>query len=350
MENRTERVLIIDDMPINRIVLSSLLATHGVMSDQAESGSECLDLCEKGDYDLILLDHRMPELDGVDTLIRLKELFKSRGRDIPVICHTTEEGRKNINLYKAAGFTDVLIKPVEPRELFEVLMKYLPKKKRSGAEDEKNGEIVSPEAGDMPETPEAPEADPEEVKAELEKLPSWVKLVPHIDLVAGVSNCGSADDYMDALYIFYSSIEEKSEEIERFLRNEDWTMYALRVHSLKSMARLVGAEKIGETAAALEKAVGEEAYRIVRNDTPPFLKAYRGFGELLLPLKEEEEDKPPLWEEASPEEEILLPEGPDQSRSILLIQSGQGIVKKVWKTTLPQPVLRSFPFPMNLTG
>ena len=62
MEIRKSRVLIVDDMQINRIVL---------------------------------LDHRMPELDGVDTLVRLKELFKERGKDVPIICHTTEEGRSN---------------------------------------------------------------------------------------------------------------------------------------------------------------------------------------------------------------------------------------------------------------
>ncbi len=97
-------MLIVDDMRINRIVLASILATHGITSDQAESGMECIDLCRDNDYDLILLDHRMPELDGVDTLVRLKEIFKERGRDIPIICHTSEEGRSNVNLYKAAIF------------------------------------------------------------------------------------------------------------------------------------------------------------------------------------------------------------------------------------------------------
>ena len=95
MENKKSRVLIVDDMRINRIVLASILATHGIISDQAESGLECIELCKENDYDLVLLDHRMPELDGVDTLVRLKELFKERGKDVPIICHTTEEGRSN---------------------------------------------------------------------------------------------------------------------------------------------------------------------------------------------------------------------------------------------------------------
>ncbi|MCR5790411.1 MAG: response regulator [Lachnospiraceae bacterium] len=143
MKDTAIRVLIVDDMQLNRTVLASLLISHGIMSDQVESGKECLALCEEKDYDLILLDHRMPELDGVDTLVRLKELFARRGRDIPVICHTTEEGRKNINLYKAAGFTDVLIKPVDPRELFDILMQYL-------SEPEEEEEQADEEVHDLP--------------------------------------------------------------------------------------------------------------------------------------------------------------------------------------------------------
>ena len=80
MENNKSRVLIVDDMRINRIVLASILATHGITSDQAENGIECINLCRENDYDLVLLDHRMPELDGVDTLVRLKEMFKERGK------------------------------------------------------------------------------------------------------------------------------------------------------------------------------------------------------------------------------------------------------------------------------
>ena len=126
MKTENSKVLIVDDVHINRMILSSLLASHGVSSDLAEGGQECLDLCEKNDYDLILLDHRMPEVDGVDTLVRLKEIFLRKGREIPVVCHTTEDARKNINLYKAAGFADVLIKPIQPKILSEILMRYLP--------------------------------------------------------------------------------------------------------------------------------------------------------------------------------------------------------------------------------
>lgn len=326
MENKNHRVLIVDDMNINRIVLSSLLASHGVFSDQAENGKECLELCKNKDYDLILLDHRMPELDGAETLIRLKELFNERGREIPVICHTTEEGRKNISLYKAAGFADVLIKPIDPRELFSVLMTWLNDGTASDDKDEKLS--FDKVAAAYPGFDDIGLTD-KDTRDELEKLPVWLKIVPHIDLITGVRNCGSAEDYVDALYIFYSSIEEKSDEIEDYAVCEDWTMYALRVHSIKSVARLVGAKKLGDAAAELEEASRTGKYDIVRRDTPSFLRSYRDFIELLSPFAENDELEKILRETSSVKNEPdKASDERDHGNSVLFIQSGQGLVKK----------------------
>ena len=326
MEIKKSRVLIVDDMQINRIVLASLLATHGIISDQAESGTECIDLCENNDYDLILLDHRMPELDGVDTLIRLKEIFKNRGKDVPVICHTTEEGRNNINLYKAAGFVDVLIKPIDPRELYETIMVHLDKNNDAASENESSfGLSLSFKQPDEESTEAISRI---EVQKELDILPNWLKIVPHIDLSAGLYNCGSAEDYLDALYIFYSSIEEKSDELEKFLTHKDYTMYALRIHSLKSMLRIIGAKKLGEMAASLESSVKEGRYDVIQSETAAFIAAFRDFKKPLSSIENEEAlnhmEEPleiPPSNEAQKNNSFHYPD-------ILYIQSGEGIVKK----------------------
>lgn len=120
------RVLIVDDMIVNRMMLSSLFEAEGVSSDEAASGAECLLLCSKNDYDLILLDHRMPGMDGVDTLVVLKDIYRQVGRTMPpVICHTTSSANQYINLYKAAGFSDVIIKPIETGQISDIVSKYL---------------------------------------------------------------------------------------------------------------------------------------------------------------------------------------------------------------------------------
>lgn len=326
MEIRKSRVLIVDDMQINRIVLASILATHGIMSDQAENGLECISLCEKNDYDLVLLDHRMPELDGVDTLIRLKELFQERKKDVPIICHTTEEGRSNVNLYKAAGFADVLIKPIDPRELFDAIMVYL---KIDDTDHDTQEDPSASLLSDADVYTSTGVQDLEiDIKKEIEKLPVWLKIIPQLDLSAGVNNCGDHEDYLDALYIFYSSVDEKADELEKFLEYEDWTMYALRVHSLKSMARLIGAKKLGKTAAMLEAAAREENYDLIRRETSDFLKAYREFKASLSPLEDEELFANKAKEPEQAQVTNVNENNPFHRPSILYIQSGEGIVKK----------------------
>ncbi|MCR5686877.1 MAG: response regulator [Lachnospiraceae bacterium] len=160
------KVLIVDDMAINRSILSSMLSTMGISCDLAESGQECLDMCRNVTYDLILLDHRMPEMDGVETLARLRELFRQTGAETPVICHTADEGKNYISLYKAAGFADVLIKPADPGKLMVMLMTYLP-----------NGGFTPPDDGEKKE----------QLNRELAALPAWLKNVSQLDLKSGIS-------------------------------------------------------------------------------------------------------------------------------------------------------------------
>ena len=320
MADSASRVLIVDDLYVNRMILSSYLATRGIMSDQAEGGLECLELCKERDYDLILMDHRMPDLDGVDTLTQLKDLFKEKKHDVPVICHTMEEGRNNINLYKAAGFADVLIKPVDPVHLFDVIMKYLP------VEDE---EI--PSSGENNNTPDAKGKeffDEALLEDELDKLPLWLKIVPHIDLNAGLTTCGSAEDYLDALAIFKASAEAKAGDISKNLGCENWTMYRLGVHSLKSMARLIGAMSLSQMAAVLEKCADDSDYKKIRHDTPALLVEYKKFAKLLEPIDQDEAGTP-VEKKSTPakapaKEPAKEKPGPNTCRSILFIRSKHG--------------------------
>lgn len=316
MESPSSRVLIVDDMPINRMILASLLASNGVLSDQAESGMECLALCEKHDYDLILLDHRMPYFDGVDTLVALRELYEKKGRSVQVICHTTEEGRKNINLYKAAGFSDVLIKPIDPRQMSNVLMTYLPEKDRL-LEDETLSAEIEP-------TDIAEKQDFDDTMDELDKLPMWLKTVPRIDLVTGIDNCGDAEDYIEALYVFYSSIPEKSEDIESYLKHDELTMYKLTVHSLKSMARLIGARKLFEDAKNLEAAAESGDMQTIYSQTPEFLSDYRQYETYLSPIKNDDRVRSLLQRNA--DNKPVAPKQTESLRSVLFIHTHRGIV------------------------
>ena len=263
-------VLIVDDMRVNRVILSSLLASSGIASDLAESGRECLDLYRENAYDLILLDHRMPDMDGVDTLVRLKEIFREQGKDVPVICHTTEDARDNINLYKAAGFVDVLIKPIQSKQLLDMLTKYLPE-----------GSVRISEKA---------EEERSKLDKELHEFPEWTRLLPGIDLAVGVDNCDTAEDYLDALAVFAASIDEKSDEIERLWNEKDYETYTLKVHSLKSMAQLIGANLLSSLAADLEFAGKHGDTETIKEKTPSLLSKYRVYAKHLSRLTDERAD------------------------------------------------------------
>ena len=104
--------------------------------------------------------------------------------------------------------------------------------------------------------------------------------------------------------------------------------YALRVHSLKSMARLIGAKKLGKVAAMLETAAREGDYSLIKRETGDFLKVYREFKKSLSPIEEEE-----IFANKVKEPEQVPPEASSENNpfhrpSILYIQSGEGIVKK----------------------
>lgn len=94
MNNATARVLIVDDMPVNRMILSLLLASRGVVSDQADGGLMCLDMVRAKDYELILLDHRMPEMDGHELIGKLRN--DPATNTIPIIFLTGKNDRDHV--------------------------------------------------------------------------------------------------------------------------------------------------------------------------------------------------------------------------------------------------------------
>ena len=264
------KVLIVDDAQVNRLILASILESNGISSDLAEGGRECIDMCKKNTYDLILLDHRMPDIDGVDTFIELKEIFETQGRNIPVICHTTDDAEKNINLYKAAGFADVLLKPINPQQLSDILLTYLPE-----------GAVVD-------NTKKCEEE--QRIAKEIAKLPDWISDINELDIRSGIEHCETSADYLDALSVFVHSISAKSEDIRQYTGEGNWKMYTLRVHSLKSMSQLIGANSLADIAEELEYAGRHEDTDVIAARTPELLTEYLAFSQLLEHLPEPDDD------------------------------------------------------------
>ena len=117
------RILIVDDNKMNRMVFKGLIKQTKIQVDEAENGLECLGILEKQSYDLIFLDHMMPEMDGVDTLAAIKEKQLCDG--VPIVMLTANAIVGDKEKYLSLGFDDFLSKPIVPEILDEMITKYI---------------------------------------------------------------------------------------------------------------------------------------------------------------------------------------------------------------------------------
>ena len=276
------RILIIDDMVINQMLLSSQLQALKIESDVASSGEQGLALYRSNHYDLVLLDQHMPDMDGIDTLAGLKAIFTEQGRAVPVICETADDSSDVAEKLKEAGFAEILIKPIDFGELYDMMVRQL-------------GDSFSA-------AQPADEATEEELERALAGLPDWLHEIKGLDIRYGLQRCGgNPSDYMDALAIFVASIDDKTRSVQHYLEADNEQLHILRLHSLKSSSRLIGAVTLAEQAAALETAgkVGNTSalksgtetliahYRELEDQLRPHLSSAHGSSAILPPVSEE---------------------------------------------------------------
>ena len=257
------RVLVVDDTDLNLKVFRGLLKQTKVQIDTADSGADCLEMAKGKQYDIMFLDHRMPGMDGIETLEKWQMMEENPNAKIPVVALTANAVSGAREKYIAAGFTDYLTKPIDSSQLENMLMKYLPSEKirpTEGGQEKRN------------------------VFAKKTGLPAWLRAVKELDIGQGCQNCGSDEAYLDALTIFAEQLSDNADEIERYFRQKEWKNYTTKVHALKSTARIIGAGKLSEQAKRLEDAGNKGNVAEIQADTQGLLELYRSYVELLAPL------------------------------------------------------------------
>ena len=258
----TSRVLLVDDTPMNLQVITGLLKPTKMKIDTVISGEEALKAFANRDYDLVFLDYRMPGMDGVETLHALREHYPEKGEKTPIVSLTASAIAGDRERLLDAGFTDYLSKPVNLLDLNAVLVKYLPHEKLRPVTEEPSKDIFT-----EPKNPSLPHA--------LYDL-HW------LDPNEGVEYCGTSALYLQALNTFVHSIDEKAALLEECIKKEDWNLYVVTVHSLKSTSLIVGMADFSARAKSLELAGKDEDYEKVVEDTPAFLKTFRELKDPLL--------------------------------------------------------------------
>ena len=256
-------VLVVDDTAVNLTVFVNLLKRTKLQIDTAESGDECITHFINKHYDVIFLDHMMPDKDGIETLKEMKGITDTPNAKTPVICLTANAISGMREMYTNAGFDDYLTKPIDAERLEAMLLQYLPADK----------------VFDASEKYEKPGTDDQ-------ALPAFLYDIKELNIDAGLDYCGDSEDYIMALEMYLSSAEKKAEEIEQYWAARDIKNTTIKVHALKSSSRAIGALELGEFAAKLEKAGNDDDSEMLEKELDNLISGYRQLALKLEPLND----------------------------------------------------------------
>ncbi len=243
------RVLIVDDIEMNIKVTKGLLKETQIKVDTALSGSECLGLAAKNKYDIIFLDHMMPEMDGVETLKKLREMKNSPNADTPVVALTANAIQGAREYYLEIGFENYLYKPVDEGYLYAILQECMP------------SELIEYEKSD--------EQNEDEDMAQK----SFIERVSFLDTEKGLGYCSGMEDFYEEIvgdFVNDNMLEVISESFEK----RDWNSYHVRTHALKGIALTIGATEFSAFAKRMELASKEGRYDEVEKNQEEFMKQY----------------------------------------------------------------------------
>ncbi len=247
-------VLVVDDNEVNLTVALGLMRPMRMKIDTAISGKMAVDMIEQKHYDLIFMDHMMPQMDGVETTHIIRRFYPSYD-NVPIIALTANAMEQAKGMFLVEGMNDFLPKPVELTLLIDMLKKWLPADKiqmLSREEIENNKKYKDKEIS-----------------------------IPGLDVKKAISLVGSSSTYMNVLNNYYKCIPKTKSIILQSYINAQWEEYTINVHALKSSSRQIGATKLGDMAEELEMAAKGGDIEYINKNTMPMLEEYEHI-EILL--------------------------------------------------------------------
>ncbi|MCR5418190.1 MAG: response regulator [Lachnospiraceae bacterium] len=267
-------ILVVDDNPMNLSVIKGLLKGTKVFVSTASSGEDCLEKIKDTRFDVVLLDHMMPGMDGVETVAEIRKT----NPDLPVYALTANTSYDSA-YYISKGFNGYLQKPIDSMVLEKTIMRHIPEEKM-----EKPAQ-------------QAAEEELTEIPADL----LWIYDTKGISAPDGIRNSGGIPNYIGALNMFLDTIEENEVVIREAYESGNIRLFTIKVHALKSSARIIGALQLSELAEKLEDAGNKEDMEFIDANAGILLKDYEEFKDKLSGLRAggNDDDK-----EKIPEEEL----------------------------------------------
>ena len=236
------RILVVDDNEMNLLVASKLLKDTQMKIDIVSSGFGCLAKINEKKYNLILMDIKMPELDGVETLRRIRN-GNSINVDTPVIALTADVVVGVKEKYIKEGFIDYISKPIDAKKFETKVGSYIPKRlcrviKENDKIIENNNTLLN--------------------------------------MAKGLEYCSNDREMYDEILTTYlQNGLENMKKIMLAYSNEDWTNYSIYIHSLKSTSLTIGAEKLSSLAKQLEEAANRGDIQFIAYNNDIALDTYK---------------------------------------------------------------------------
>ena len=253
-------VLLVDDNEYNRKVVKGFLETTLIQLDDVESGYEALEMIDIKDYDLVLMDLRMPGMDGLETLNRIRSDYPDFKAPIVLLTADIMNGIEEKML--SMGFSGFLAKPISSTKLIETISGYIPDKLVYIESKGSDGLTL----------------------AEIEEYREL--LMPYgINLSLGLEyNAGNVDELLTRASLFEDYAEETAKGIDTTDPDDE---YYIRIHSLKSVARGIGAYLLAELAEGVEYRKDDDFSRAIN---PIMLSEYERVRKGYRVLKESMKD------------------------------------------------------------
>ncbi len=247
-------ILIVDDNYINLTVAEGLMEPLQMHIDTALSGKEALEKIDIKHYDLIFMDHMMPELDGVETTHIIRRMHEDYN-DVPIIALTANVMEEMRGMFLCEGMNDLVAKPIELGTLNAKLRMWLPKDKIK-------------------------EVAPVEKKEASDDAPI---IIHGLNTELALKYLGSKKLFWEVLGDFYKVIRKKISLIRTHYENQDWKNYTIEVHALKSASKQIGALELSKKAADLEQAGNEGNIELIQKETDSLLEDYDHYYDILKP-------------------------------------------------------------------
>ena len=262
-------ILLVDDNELNLVVAKELLKPLRMQIDTAENGLQAVKMVRDGQYDLVLMDHMMPVMDGIEAAKAIRALPEDKYQKLPIIALTANamvDARKE---FLNAGMNGFVAKPIDFTRICNQLKLWLPKDLVRDVPKEEAKKLLADDLSDCEIQPEDPQMG--------------------FSFEEGVNHCGSKAALMKTIRIFYRTIDSKADKIEQCLKEGLISDYVVEVHALKSSALLIGAVPLSEAAKELEGYGKQGKTELLEEKTPDLLAMYRDFKDILKPYADKEE-------------------------------------------------------------